>query len=72
MDGDASRVSWDSKGYPVTSFLMASVKINRDLPPPELEPSEIYGSSGPVALKISTGGAGQSGLLKALALAFIE
>lgn len=51
---------------------MASVKVNRNLPPPDLEPSDVYGTSGPVALRIATGGAGQSGLLKALALAFIE
>lgn len=51
---------------------MASVKVNRDLAPPELEPSDVYGSSGPIALRIATGGAGQSGLLKALALDFIE
>ena len=51
---------------------MASVKVNRNLPPPELEPSDVYGNSGSVALRIATGGAGQSGLLKALALAFID
>lgn len=51
---------------------MASVKVNRNLPPPELQPTEVYGTSGPVALRIATGGAGQSGLLKALSLAFID
>ena len=51
---------------------MASVQVNKDLSPPELKPTEVYGSSGPVAVRIATGGAGQSGLLKALALAFIE
>jgi ABC-type tungstate transport system permease subunit len=51
---------------------MASVKVNKSLPPPDLEPTDVYGSSGPIALRIATGGAGQSGLLKALALAFID
>jgi hypothetical protein len=51
---------------------MASVKVNQNLPPPELEPSDVYGSAGPVLLRIATGGAGQSELLKALALAFID
>ena len=53
-------------------LLMASVQVNRDLAPPELQPTDVYGSTGPVALRIATGGAGQSGLLRALALAFIE
>lgn len=51
---------------------MASVKVNKSLARPELEPTDVYGFSGPIALRIATGGAGQSGLLKALALAFIE
>jgi hypothetical protein len=51
---------------------MASVKVNRDLVPLELEPTDVYGASGPVVLRIATGGADQSSLLRALALAFIE
>jgi len=37
----------------------------------ELEPATIYGVVGPIRLRIATGGAGQTGVLKALAEAFI-
>ena len=51
---------------------MASIKINRKLASPEIEPADVYGTGGPIRLKIATGGAGQSGLLRALAEAFIQ
>lgn len=50
---------------------MASAKVDHAIPPPEIAPADIYGDAGPVSLKIATGGAGQSGLLQALAEAFI-
>lgn len=37
----------------------------------ELQPTAIYGAEGPIRLRIATGGAGQTGVLKALADAFI-
>lgn len=55
---------------------MASVTRKPNAPPLYLTPTEIYSlPSSPdaaIALRIATGGAGQSGLLRALALAFIE
>lgn len=51
---------------------MSSVSFNPDFPRQEIQPAEIYGSQGPIKLHIATGGAGQTGLLKALAEAFIE
>lgn len=38
----------------------------------ESAPDAIYGHEGEIQLRIATGGSGQSGLLEALALAFIE
>jgi len=38
----------------------------------ELQPAAVYGSDGPIRLRIATGGAGQTGVLKALAEAFID
>lgn len=51
---------------------MASVKVQHPVKPLEVDPAEIYGKSGVVKLRIATGGAGQSGLLRALAERFIE
>lgn len=60
---------------------MASVKIDITSPEPYITPAEIYSGSDfnvnppftpPIALRIATGGAGQSGLLRSLANAFIE
>lgn len=50
---------------------MASVKVNPTVLPLVIEPTEIYGVEGPVTLRIATGGAGQSGLIRSLAEAFI-
>lgn len=51
---------------------MASVKVTPNPEPLIVEPTEIYGIEGPVTLRIATGGAGQSGLLRSLAEAFID
>ena len=52
---------------------MASVKIPQaPVRPLEVEPAEVYGTSGPIKLRIATGGAGQSGLLRALCEQFIK
>lgn len=51
---------------------MASVTTDPEAPPQYIIPSEIYGDDGPVRLRIATGGPGQTGLLKALADAFIK
>ena len=51
---------------------MASVKIQRPVRSLEIDPAELHGKSGPVKLRIATGGAGQSGLLKTLAEQFIQ
>ncbi|ERF70796.1 hypothetical protein EPUS_08354 [Endocarpon pusillum Z07020] len=51
---------------------MASVKVIPNAPPHLVEPTEIYGVEGPITLRIATGGAGQSGLLRTLAEAFIN
>jgi len=51
---------------------MASVKVNPSITPPYIEPKDVYGSTGKIRLRIATGGAGQSGLLRVLAEAFIE
>ncbi|KAL8726933.1 MAG: hypothetical protein Q9181_005880 [Wetmoreana brouardii] len=59
---------------------MASVKIDPVVAqnnPPHVEPAEIYYGSyenemSPIQLRIATGGAGQSGLVRALADAFID
>jgi len=37
----------------------------------EIQPAGVYGTEGPVKLRIATGGAGQTGVLRALAEAFI-
>jgi hypothetical protein len=50
---------------------MASIKINPNAPPLHIEPTETYGADGPITLRIATGGAGQSGLIRCLAEAFI-
>jgi hypothetical protein len=51
---------------------MASVKFNPSAPPVIVEPTEVYGVEGPINLRIATGGAGQSGLIRSLAEAFIN
>jgi hypothetical protein len=51
---------------------MASVTVQRPVKPLYIDPAEVYGHSGPVKLRIATGGAGQSGLLRALAEQFIQ
>ena len=51
---------------------MASVKVVPSAPPLIVEPTEVYGAGGPVALRIASGGAGQSGLIRSLAEAFIN
>ena len=51
---------------------MASVKLDTSASPQDIAPSTLYGREGPTRLRIATGGAGQTGLLKALAEAFIE
>lgn len=51
---------------------MASVKVISNAPPLLVEPTEIYGAEGPITLRIATGGAGQSGLIRTLAEAFIN
>jgi len=38
----------------------------------ELQPAAVYGSDGSIRLRIATGGAGQTGVLKALADSFID
>lgn len=54
---------------------MASVNPSETHPPLYLEPTEVYSlanhQSSPIKLRIATGGAGQSGLIRAFALAFI-
>ena len=50
---------------------MASVKVNKSLVPPEIEPAATYGTEGDVSLRIATGGSGQTGLLETLAISFI-
>lgn len=51
---------------------MASVKVIPNAPPFSVEPTEIYGTEGPIRLRVATGGAGQSGLIRALVEAFIK
>ncbi len=51
---------------------MASVKFVPYAPSLIVEPTEIYGAEGPIALRIASGGAGQSGLIRSLAQAFID
>ncbi len=51
---------------------MASVKVVPTALPLGVEPTEIYGAEGPITLRIATGGAGQSGLIRSLAEAFIN
>lgn len=54
---------------------MASVKVNPKQPPPAIEPTEVYHanypSASPIKLRIAAGGAGQSGLIRAISDAFI-
>ncbi|KAK9357811.1 hypothetical protein V1504DRAFT_463197 [Lipomyces starkeyi] len=53
---------------------MASTAVRQDISPPYVEPTEVYRAgyeSSPVKLRIAVGGAGQSGLIKALGNAFI-
>ncbi len=56
----------------VGSSTMASVKVVPTALPLGVEPTEIYGAEGPITLRIATGGAGQSGLIRSLAEAFIN
>jgi hypothetical protein len=59
---------------------MASIKIDISAPEPFIAPAEIYSGSHVdpslptplVLLRIATGGAGQSGLIRALANAFVD
>jgi hypothetical protein len=51
---------------------MASVKVTVNTPSIYVESTEIYGTEGPIRLRIATGGAGQSGLIRSLAEAFIK
>lgn len=55
---------------------MASISPSQTTPPLYLQPTEIYHDSShpsaPIRLVIATGGAGQSGLVRAFALAFIS
>lgn len=67
---------------------MASIKVDLTSPEPYITPAEIYSgtsfttggnpnpdsspSTPPITLRIATGGAGQSGLIRALANKFIE
>jgi hypothetical protein len=51
---------------------MASIKVQHPVGSLEVDPAEVYGPSGPVKLRIATGGAGQSGLLRALAERFVQ
>ena len=55
---------------------MASIKVDRDAESVYVKPAEIYSthdnSTSPIRLRIATGGAGQSGLIRALAEAFIK
>lgn len=54
----------------VSCYIMASIfPSNPD--PQEISPAALYGEDGLVKLRIATGGAGQTGVLKALAEAFI-
>ena len=52
--------------------LMASVKVVLNALPLFVEPTEIYGTEGPITLRIATGGGGQSGLIRLLAETFIK
>lgn len=56
----------------IADSYMASVKVDRNAPPLIVEPTETYGAEGPVILRIAAGGAGQSGLIRSLAEAFID
>lgn len=38
----------------------------------KIQPAAVYGDEGPIKLRIATGGAGQTGVLQALAEAFIS
>jgi hypothetical protein len=51
---------------------MASIKVVPNPLPLLVEPTEVYGNEGPITLRIATGGAGQSGLIRSLAEAFIN
>ena len=51
---------------------MASIPFDPDSPRQDITPSAIYGQGGPIKLHIATGGAGGTGLLKALADAFTK
>jgi hypothetical protein len=51
---------------------MASIKVVPNAPPVAVRPAEVYGSEGPILLRIATGGAGQCGLIRALSEAFIN
>jgi len=56
---------------------MASISLKPDHPPHYIPPTEIYripsdtSTTSPIKLRIATGGAGQSGLIRAFAEAFI-
>lgn len=57
---------------------MASISLKPNHPPHYIEPTEVYraasdaNSNSPVKLRIASGGAGQSGLIRAFAEGFIE
>lgn len=51
---------------------MASIHTQSDAPRQEIQPAAVYGEAGPIRLRISTGGAGQTGLLRLIAETFIK
>lgn len=51
---------------------MASVLPSPDAAATEITPTHIYGNEGEIRLRIATGGAGQTGVLRALAERFID
>jgi hypothetical protein len=80
-DINASSILYDSPlNKPSDSCLeiftnMASIRVDLNTEPPYVKPAEIYSlalsPTPPIRLRIATGGAGQSGLIRALAEAFI-
>ena len=55
---------------------MASIKVEPESEPPRIQPTEVYHGhcalTAAIRLRIATGGAGQSGLIRALADGFIN
>jgi hypothetical protein len=55
---------------------MASIKVVKGSIPPSIEPAEVYYAdyplTSPIKLRLAVGGAGQSGLIRALGNAFIK